>query len=162
MSAAGLQPETLAYVALRADSGEVVASRSPTRPMQPASSIKLLTAAVALDRLGLAWRSRSELVTDGELNGSVLRGNVLLRGYGDSDLDAEALRRMLQKLRHSGVREITGDVVMVRNWFFMDERVNTDQLAVVNASLSSAAAAPRSRGSSSPCLRSPRSSSAGT
>lgn len=118
MSAAGLPPETLAYVALRADSGEVVASRSPTRPMQPASSIKLLTAAVALDRLGLAWRSRSELVTDGELNGSVLRGNVLLRGYGDSDLDAEALRRMLQKLRDSGVREITGDVVMVRNWFF--------------------------------------------
>ena len=31
---------------------------------------------------------------------------------------------------------------MVRNWFFMDERVNTDQLAVVNAALSSAAVAP--------------------
>ena len=62
MAAAGLPADALAFVALRVDNGEVVASRTPARPMQPASTMKLLTAAVALDRLGPAWRSRSDIL----------------------------------------------------------------------------------------------------
>lgn len=117
MAAAGLPADALAFVALRVDNGEVVASRTPARPMQPASTMKLLTAAVALDRLGPAWRSRSDLVTDGMVTGDVLHGNLLLRGYGDSDLDADALRRMLQRVRDRGIREIRGDLLLVRDWF---------------------------------------------
>jgi len=85
--------------------------------MQPASTMKLLTAAVALDRLGPVWRSRSELVADGMVKGDVLHGNLLLRGYGDSDLDSEALRRMLQRVRDRGIREIRGDFLLARDWF---------------------------------------------
>ncbi len=117
MAAAGLPADALAFVALRADSGEVVAALTPARPMQPASTMKLLTSAVALDRLGPAWRSRSELLTDGAQVGEVLQGNLLLRGYGDSDLDADAFRRMLQRLRDRGIREIRGDFLLLRDWF---------------------------------------------
>ena len=90
MSAAGLPPETfVAYVALHYP---IVAKSSPHLHRWRRSSCPqpwLWT--------GWDWHSAAvvKLVTDGELNGSVLRGNVLLRGYGDSD-HAEALRRMLQ------------------------------------------------------------------
>lgn len=117
LSSAGLPSDALAYVALRADSGERVAGAASSRPMQPASTLKLLTAAVALDRLGLTWRSRSELATDGIVIGDTLHGNLLLRGYGDTDFDVDAFRRMLQRLRDRGVREIRGDLLLVRDWF---------------------------------------------
>lgn len=61
---ASIPNEALAFVAMRADSGAVVAEQGARRPMQPASTMKVLTSVVALDRLGLAWRSRSELATD--------------------------------------------------------------------------------------------------
>ena len=51
------------------------------------------------------------------VTGDVLHGNLLLRGYGDSDLDADALRRMLQRVRDRGIREIRGDLLLVRDWF---------------------------------------------
>ncbi|MBS0314359.1 MAG: D-alanyl-D-alanine carboxypeptidase/D-alanyl-D-alanine-endopeptidase [Proteobacteria bacterium] len=114
---ASIPNEALAFVAMRADSGAVVAEQGARRPMQPASTMKVLTSVVALDRLGLAWRSRSELATDGLRRDGVLVGNLYLRGFGDTDLDVEAFRALLQRLRDSGIDEIRGDLLLARDWF---------------------------------------------
>ena len=116
LAGASLPHDALAFVVLRADTGAVLDAQSASRPMQPASTLKVLTSAVALDRLGRAYRGRSFLMSNGEMHDGVLRGALVLRGEGDVDLDANALRRMLYALKARGVTRIAGDVVLDRSW----------------------------------------------
>jgi len=117
MAAEGLPRSALAYVVRRADDGREVASFQPGAAMAPASTLKLLTSAVALDRLGPAWRGATEMLVAGERRGDTLRGDLVLRGRADVDFDWVSLRRMLQRLRLQGVREIQGDLLLDRTYF---------------------------------------------
>lgn len=107
---AGLPPESLGVVVQRLSDGNTALSHGAHRSLSPASTLKPLTAIVALERLGPAWRGRSELRTAAPLEGGVLQGDLALRGLADVDLDAEAFAGMLRTLRFQGVREIRGDL----------------------------------------------------
>jgi D-alanyl-D-alanine carboxypeptidase/D-alanyl-D-alanine-endopeptidase (penicillin-binding protein 4) len=87
------------------------------QPMQPGSTMKLVTTVVALDRLGPNHRGRTELLAAGPLDGEVLAGDFVLKGGADPDLDLPALWQMLFELRQRGVREIGGDLVLDRSLF---------------------------------------------
>ncbi len=115
--AAGLGDDAVGFVVQRLSDGVVVAAHNADRAMQPASTIKLVTSAVALERLGPAWRGRSELRAQAVVRDGVLLGNLHLRGLADLDLDWQALERMLHLARHQGIREIAGDVVVDRALF---------------------------------------------
>lgn len=117
LRAAALPADALAFTVLRASDGSVLAAHNPERPMQPASTLKLLTSLVALDTLGPAFRGGSQLLASGELKRGVLHGDLVLRGEADVDLDAQALERMLEAARLKGVREIRGDVLLDRTHF---------------------------------------------
>jgi D-alanyl-D-alanine carboxypeptidase/D-alanyl-D-alanine-endopeptidase (penicillin-binding protein 4) len=99
------------------DDGSVIVSRNADRPLQPASTIKTLTAIVALEQLGPGWRTRTSALATAGIRHGRLDGDLFLRGGGSVDFDAAALRRMLVELRLSGVRRITGDVVLDRTLF---------------------------------------------
>jgi serine-type D-Ala-D-Ala carboxypeptidase/endopeptidase (penicillin-binding protein 4) len=88
-----------------------------TQPMQPGSTMKLVTTVVALDRLGPDHRGRTELLAAGPIDGEVLSGDLVLKGGADPDLDLPALWQMLFELRQRGVREIAGDLVLDRALF---------------------------------------------
>ncbi len=115
--AAGLGDDAVGFVVQRLSDGAVVAAHNADRSMQPASTMKLVTTVVALDRLGPAWRGRSELRAQAVVRDGVLQGNLYLRGIADLDLDWQALERMLHLARHQGIREIGGDVVVDRAHF---------------------------------------------
>jgi len=87
------------------------------RPMQPASTMKTVTTVVALDKLGLNSRGKTELLADVPLQGDVLPGALYLRGGADADLDWAALWQLLRNLREQGVREIRGGLVVDRSLF---------------------------------------------
>ncbi|MDN3919441.1 D-alanyl-D-alanine carboxypeptidase/D-alanyl-D-alanine endopeptidase [Roseateles violae] len=87
------------------------------RPMQPASTMKLLTSIVALDRLGANARGRTDLLIDSTPVGDVLPGALYLRGGADTDLDWGALHMLLRQLREAGLREIRGGLVVDRTLF---------------------------------------------
>jgi D-alanyl-D-alanine carboxypeptidase/D-alanyl-D-alanine-endopeptidase (penicillin-binding protein 4) len=114
---ADLPDAALAFIVQRVSDGSVVAAQDAERPMQPASTLKVLTSLVALETLGPAFRGRSELLASGEIRGGVLHGDLVLRGKADVDLDAQALERMLQVARLQGVREVRGDVLLDRTHF---------------------------------------------
>lgn len=116
LRAAGLPDDSLAFTVQRVG-GAVVAEHEAHRPMQPASTLKLLTSIVALDTLGPAYRGQSELLMTGEIRSGVLHGDIILRGAGDVDLDAASLERMLQVARLEGVREVRGDFLLDRSAF---------------------------------------------
>ena len=87
------------------------------QPMQPASTMKLLTAIVALDRLGPSHRSSTELRSAAALNGGVLQGDLVLQGGADPDLGVAQFWQMLVDLRQAGVTRIEGDLLLDRTLF---------------------------------------------
>ena len=87
------------------------------RPMQPGSTMKLVTSVVALERVGPNLRGRTELLATGPVEGDVLRGDLVLRGGADAELGWAQLWQMLDELRDSGVREIAGDWILDRSLF---------------------------------------------
>lgn len=87
------------------------------RPMNPASTMKVLTTFAALDLLGPAYTWKTEAWIDGELKDGVLNGDLILKGYGDPKFTIEQFWLWLGELRARGLREIRGDLVLDRSYF---------------------------------------------
>lgn len=86
-------------------------------PRNPASTMKLVTTWGALKVLGPAWTWDTEAWIRGELNGDVLEGDLVLKGYGDPFLVYETFWLFVHNLRLKGIREITGDVIVDNSFF---------------------------------------------
>ncbi len=113
--------ETLSVHVEDVDTGEVILSWLPDEPRNPASTIKLLTTLVALDELGPAYRWKTELYALGEIENGRLDGDLLIKGYGDPFLVTERVWQMLRNLRHTGVTEIAGKLLIDNSHFDVDE-----------------------------------------
>ena len=113
----GIPESAMGVVVQRLSDGTTLLSHGADRSLAPGSTMKLVTSLVALETLGPAYRGRTELRSAGRIADGVLHGDLVLRGLGDLDLDWHAFDRMLQVLRHRGVREIRGDLVLDRGFF---------------------------------------------
>ena len=117
LRAAQIPDEAMGVVVKRISDGKVIVSHRADRDMQPASTMKLVTSLAALETLGPAFRGRSQLRTRGEIVDGVLKGDLVLRGEADVDLDWQAFQRMLRIIRLQGIREVRGDFVLDRTAF---------------------------------------------
>ncbi len=115
LSAARIPADAIGLVVLRGD--DTLIAHQPQRPLQPASTMKVLTTLVALDQLGPVFRGRTELRSNGVLKDGVLKGDLVLRGGADVDLSGAALQDMLQALRNQGIRRVDGRLVLDRQLF---------------------------------------------
>ena len=78
-------------------------AREADRPVQPGSTMKLLTTAVALERLGPNLRGRTQLLSVAPVVDGVLQGDLVLRGGADPELGWPQLWQLLLELREQGV-----------------------------------------------------------
>jgi serine-type D-Ala-D-Ala carboxypeptidase/endopeptidase (penicillin-binding protein 4) len=109
--------EAMALHAIRAD-GSTVVSFQPERPMTPASTMKVVTAAVALDHLGPTYRGSAALLTHAPVVDGVLQGDLIVRGEGSVELDAEPFARLIEQVRERhGIHTIQGDLIIDRHFF---------------------------------------------
>lgn len=99
---------------------EPLVSYNALEPRNPASTIKLLTTWLALEELGPAYTWPTRAWLDGELERGTLRGNLVIKGYGDPYFITERLWRFQRELRLRGLRSIDGDLV-IDNTYFADE-----------------------------------------
>ncbi len=113
--AAGIPEEAIGAIVLRGDT--ILVSHEADQPMLPASTMKVITAVVALEELGPAFRGRTELRSKGDIVDGVLKGDLLVRGGADMDLNEDTLRHLLEDLRARGVQRIAGDLVLDRQLF---------------------------------------------
>jgi D-alanyl-D-alanine carboxypeptidase/D-alanyl-D-alanine-endopeptidase (penicillin-binding protein 4) len=90
---------------------------NPTRPRNPASTIKLLTTFVALDVLGPAFTWVTELYTDGVVHNGRLKGDLILKGQGDPFFVTEYVWKLLHGARNRGLQHIDGDLVIDGSYF---------------------------------------------
>jgi len=81
-------------------------------PRNPASVMKLLTTLVALHELGPAFTFNTDVYADAMPVDGVVEGDLYLKGGGDPFLVTESFWRLLDDLRHVGVRHVKGDLVL--------------------------------------------------
>jgi D-alanyl-D-alanine carboxypeptidase/D-alanyl-D-alanine-endopeptidase (penicillin-binding protein 4) len=95
-------------VVLAAD-GSPLFVRRATVPVAPASTLKLVVAASALDKLGADHRFETRFVAAAQPDADgTLGGNLWLVGGGDPTLTSDDLRRGVGTLARAGIRQIDG------------------------------------------------------
>jgi D-alanyl-D-alanine carboxypeptidase/D-alanyl-D-alanine-endopeptidase (penicillin-binding protein 4) len=100
------------------DTGATLYARGADLLLNPASNVKLFTAAAALARLGPEYRFDTEVSTDAAsagLPGGVAR-TLYLRGKGDPSLVTERVHALAADLLHLGLRRV-GDLTLDDGWF---------------------------------------------
>ena len=117
---AKLPPESVGVfvVPVGKRNSQPVLSANSARSMQPASTIKLVTTAAALDILGPAARNEARLLTvvRPAASSAILDTPLFLRGQGSPDLTLQELRKMLEQMRSDGLQIIRSDLVIDRSW----------------------------------------------
>ncbi|MFB3901988.1 MAG: D-alanyl-D-alanine carboxypeptidase/D-alanyl-D-alanine-endopeptidase [Acidobacteriota bacterium] len=109
------------------ESHQVVYERNSSSFFMPASNMKLVTAVAAAEILGLDYRFRTTLATDGGITGGRLEGDLVVMGSGDPTLGARLaspdqetmaegdpfaiFREWAARLKSLGIERVTGDLV---------------------------------------------------
>jgi serine-type D-Ala-D-Ala carboxypeptidase/endopeptidase (penicillin-binding protein 4) len=113
----GVPLDAVAIVVQEAGTGRAEVSLNPSKPMNPASVIKLVTTYAALDELGPAFHWKTPVWFGGPVKDGVLDGPLVLQGRGDPKLSLERLWLAMQRVRQMGVAEIRGDIVLDQSAF---------------------------------------------
>ena len=141
-----IAPARSAAVALDLVTGTVLFTQNPALPLAPASNEKLPLTYAALTRLGANYRIETDVLGEGEQDGSLFTGALVLRGGGDPTLSTAGLRSLAAQVRAYGIRRVTDGIVadesyfdarrMVAGWkpsFFIEESPPLSALVVNRA-----------------------------
>jgi len=104
-----------------ADTGKVVAERNPRLNLVPASSLKVVVTAAALEKLGPEKVFYTRLYHDGSIVNGFLNGNLYIKGGGDASLGSqlikdspqleEVFRSWTEAVKAAGINVVNGAVV---------------------------------------------------
>jgi len=99
--------------------GDTLFARNPDVMLKPASTLKMYSAAVALERFGPDHTFRTTVFRDGDLKeDGTLEGNLYLKGDGDPTLGSprfwqgqNPLDLLAQKVAAAGIKRVSGAVI---------------------------------------------------
>ncbi len=115
--AAGVPPSSVAvYVREVGAPAPRVAHRAAV-PMNPASTMKILTTSMALDLLGPEFTWKTDVLAAGPITDGALAAPLILRGSGDPKFTWAHLRDLVSRLRAIGLTTIAGDILVDRSRF---------------------------------------------
>jgi serine-type D-Ala-D-Ala carboxypeptidase/endopeptidase (penicillin-binding protein 4) len=110
-------PARSAAIAVDLASGAVLYTQNGSRPLAPASNEKLPVTFAALTTLGPSYRYETDVLGEGQQDGTAWRGALVLRGGGDPTLSSGGLRRLAVRVRADGIRRIVGPIVGDESWY---------------------------------------------
>ena len=96
---------------IEVDSGKTLYARDADVPLNPASNMKLITAAAALDTLGPQHTFTTRLIAT-KRDGDRITGDLVLRGDGEGFLLYKNFVAWASQLKRMGVRTIEGDLIV--------------------------------------------------
>ena len=103
--------------------GELLFARNSNKLVVPASNMKLLTMAVAAERLGWDYRFETTLESAGTVAGGILTGDLIVTGSGDPSITSPDLGHpqlfldWADALKQAGIREVRGRLIGDDNAF---------------------------------------------
>lgn len=104
---------------METQTGQTLAAFNADHYFTPASVVKLISTAFALEVLGGWYRPQTRILTTGQILNHVLHGDVVIQGYGDPTIGSayftghDTLGEMVYRLlKNAGVREIRGRLLL--------------------------------------------------
>lgn len=99
--------------------GDTLFARNAGVLLNPASTLKLYTTALAFEQLGPTHRFTTDVFRHGVLSHGTLTGDLIIRGGGDPALSRRffdgdgngPMRALAKNVYDAGIRRITGDVI---------------------------------------------------
>ena len=99
-------------VVQRVGDGQILYTREADRRLMPASNRKLFTSAAALEVLGGRFTFKTDVLATSKPDAEgTLRGDICLRGVGDSLLSPVDLDEMAKEVAGAGVKRVEGRVI---------------------------------------------------
>ena len=96
--------------------GEILYEKDAEKLYHPASTMKLITAATALVKLGPNYRFHTALYADPIEDGQN-SGNIYLKGGGDPVFNTNDLEKMVERLAEMDAKDWQGDIVVDETYF---------------------------------------------
>jgi D-alanyl-D-alanine carboxypeptidase/D-alanyl-D-alanine-endopeptidase (penicillin-binding protein 4) len=106
-----------AAVAIDLTTGKQLYAHNLSLPLIPASNQKLAVTYACLLALGPSYRFGTDVLGEGELDGSLWRGDIVLKGYGDPTLSTLDLLQLASQLYAQGIRRVGGRIVGDESYF---------------------------------------------
>ena len=96
-----------------AGTGERLHEHNPGYRLMPASNVKMLTSAAAMELLGPDYTYTTTVLSDGQMRGNsgVMHGDLYLKGDGDPTLLAEDFDSLAAQVAGAGIRKVHGNLV---------------------------------------------------
>jgi len=131
-----LQNASISLCAMDAQTGTIVCEYNPKLSLTPASTMKIITTASALQLLGKDFRYETLLQYSGTFDkeSGIINGDLYIKGSGDPSLNSEYFRKeedtffvankWAKALKDKGVKKITGQLVVDVSCFEEDIPAN--------------------------------------
>ena len=116
-----LKQASVSFLAVDLSNNQVLAQHNANRLLAPASTTKLWSTAAAFEILGADYRPKTQLLYTGSIVGNELKGNIIIRGFGDPSLGSshfttqEKMRDFLDiwadSVKNLGINVVSGCVL---------------------------------------------------
>lgn len=110
--------------------GEIIYETNAKKSFLPASTMKLVTTALALTSLTPTFQYSTELFTNGKFNKKVVTGDLIIRGAGDPTFGSTAMypdkepssvfKQWVDTLLKRGIEKIEGNIIVDDSYFTSD------------------------------------------
>ncbi len=104
------------------ESGKTIYETNSNKPIIPASVLKIITTASAIEILGPNYRFETKIGYSGKIEDEILAGNLILIGGGDPTLGSEYFKdrsetynfieAWVQQIKAAGIKRIHGDIIL--------------------------------------------------
>jgi D-alanyl-D-alanine carboxypeptidase/D-alanyl-D-alanine-endopeptidase (penicillin-binding protein 4) len=97
--------------------GRVLVAKEAQKLFNPASTQKILTSIVALDKLGADFRWETRIFSKSRIENGILNGDLILYGQGAPDLSDEGIENLANQLKAKGLTKIKGNIIGDESYF---------------------------------------------
>ena len=113
------------YIKEVGSGGRELAALNASKTRTPASVIKVLSTYAAALKLGFDYRWPTQFYTIGSLKNGVLKGDLVVKGFGDPTLASRDLKSIVANIKAKGIKKVTGNIVIDRTYFAVGTKNNS-------------------------------------
>jgi D-alanyl-D-alanine carboxypeptidase/D-alanyl-D-alanine-endopeptidase (penicillin-binding protein 4) len=95
-----------------AENQEVILDINSKKKMIPASISKVATSSAVLENFPPGYKFKTQLLSSGEIQEKVLKGDLYLKGGGDPGFVAENMWFLVNHFKRTDVQKVEGDIVV--------------------------------------------------